>query len=317
MVSTLEWLLNSSPWVEYRTRLDLLGQPETDPDVIAARRAMLDHPLVQGLITELGGWPGNPGTGVSKASHPLNKLVFLADIGLTIDDPGISAITERVLAHQSPEGAFMVGSDNGRNWSWKSCDFPSLSYALVKMGLGGNPRVKTSVDCLARYSFPKGWPCVMSRDIEWYTEPGPYDDCCPIVNIIGLKTLTLLPELQESKAARDGADTLLDLWENHRTQRPNMFGIGKRFVLLKAPFVWYDILHMLEVLTQFPRVRNDKRLAEMLKTVRDKADEQNRFTIETLSPGWEKWDFGQGRQPSPWLTFLVHRIFQRAGNPLV
>ena len=41
------WLLASDePWTRYRTRLDLLGEPEDAPAVQAERAAMLAHPQV-------------------------------------------------------------------------------------------------------------------------------------------------------------------------------------------------------------------------------------------------------------------------------
>jgi hypothetical protein len=319
--SVIPWLLDGPPWVGYRTRVDLLEQPEDAPEVRKARQAMPEHPQIRSLISDLSGWPGNPATGVSNASHPLNRLVFLADTGIRADDPGMREITENVMAHQSPEGAFQLPSGgSGRRdadrWAWKLCDFPSLLYALVKMGLADDPRVRKAIDCLTGFGFENGWPCVMSRDIQWYTKPGAYDDPCPIVNIIALKTLVLLPEWRDSQAACDGAGTLLDLWEQRERRRPNLFGIGSRFQQLKEPFVWYDILHMLEVLTQFPFTLEDRRLREMLEIVRRKADTRNRFTVESVQDGWEEWDFGQKKEPSRWLTLLVHRIFKRAGQPL-
>ena len=47
-----DWLLNGPPWVEYRTRKDLLGQPEDDPEVQQARKAVLEHPKVKLLLEE-------------------------------------------------------------------------------------------------------------------------------------------------------------------------------------------------------------------------------------------------------------------------
>lgn len=38
---TVVSLLQGEPWVEYRTRVDLPGQSETDPQVRAAHMAML------------------------------------------------------------------------------------------------------------------------------------------------------------------------------------------------------------------------------------------------------------------------------------
>jgi hypothetical protein len=45
MEDPLLWLLSSSSFVEYRTRLDLLDQSETEPSVITARKSMLTLPF--------------------------------------------------------------------------------------------------------------------------------------------------------------------------------------------------------------------------------------------------------------------------------
>ena len=50
MNEPIDWLLSSPPWVQYRARVDLLGQTERSKEVNAARQMMLDHPLVQVLI---------------------------------------------------------------------------------------------------------------------------------------------------------------------------------------------------------------------------------------------------------------------------
>jgi hypothetical protein len=41
MNAPVDCLLEGEPWIEYRIRLDLLGQSEQDPQVISARKAML------------------------------------------------------------------------------------------------------------------------------------------------------------------------------------------------------------------------------------------------------------------------------------
>jgi hypothetical protein len=58
MEAPIGWLLEAEPFVEYRTRIDLLGQPESDPAVSAARSAMLADARVAHLVRELSGWPG-------------------------------------------------------------------------------------------------------------------------------------------------------------------------------------------------------------------------------------------------------------------
>ena len=78
----ITWLLEGEPWVGYRTRLDLLGQSEETAEVKTARTAMLQHPLVRGVIDELAGWPGTVIASHKSAGQPFHKLAFLADLGL-------------------------------------------------------------------------------------------------------------------------------------------------------------------------------------------------------------------------------------------
>ncbi len=42
-----------------------------------------------------------------------------------------------------------------------------------------------------------------------------------------------------------------------------MFFMGTDFSKLKAPLVWYDLLHVLDVLSNYPNYRNDPRLLSM------------------------------------------------------
>ncbi|HEX9091231.1 MAG TPA: hypothetical protein VF831_07065, partial [Anaerolineales bacterium] len=57
MHAPIDWLLAGEPWIEYRTRLDLLGQSEAEPQVRLARQSMLADPQVGNLVCELSNWP--------------------------------------------------------------------------------------------------------------------------------------------------------------------------------------------------------------------------------------------------------------------
>ena len=100
----LDWLLEGEPWVVYRVRLDLLEQPEADPDVQVARQAMLANVQIRSLEQELATWPGGPISNHKAAGQPLHKLTFLADLKLRADDPGVKPIFDRLMEHCSAEG---------------------------------------------------------------------------------------------------------------------------------------------------------------------------------------------------------------------
>ncbi len=319
MNEPFRWLLESPPWVEYRTRIDLLEQPEDSPEVAAARKSMLDHPQVKSLISSLSEWPGHPLKRHNDANHMIHKLVFLADIGVKADDPGMNRVIDRILAHRSEEGIFQILANTPRSfggsgedlWVWMLCDTPSVLYSLLKMG-AAVPGMEGAVDHLVGYGRDNGWPCAVSPEMGRFKGPGRKDDPCPYATLISLKALHEIPEWRESEVCRNGIETLLGLWEQRKERRPFLFAMGTDFRKLKAPLIWYDILHALDVLAEFPRALDDPRLNEMLDIVREKADSRQRFTPESIWKAWSEWGFGQKKEPSPWITFLACRILKRA-----
>jgi hypothetical protein len=104
----INWLLAGEPWVAYRTRLDLLGESETEPSVMTARQAMLDSPDVKSVLIELMDWPGSVISSHKSAGQLFHKLTFIADLGLRVTDPVMESIIPRVLAHQSSDGLFQL-----------------------------------------------------------------------------------------------------------------------------------------------------------------------------------------------------------------
>ena len=104
---------------------------------------------------------------------------------------------------------------------------------------------------------------------------------------------------------------LLWHWENATERKLYLFGIGTDFRKLKYPFVWYDILHVVDVLSQFPYVHSDPRFQQMVETITKLADDNGRFTPTSMYMAWKKWDFANKKQPSTWITFLICRILKR------
>jgi len=313
--NTVAWLLEGDPWVRYRTYLDLLGQSEDEPEVAAARTEMLAHQKVEALVRELAAWPGHILSSHKSAGHPIHKLTFLADLGLRAGDPGMDVVIERVMEHQSPQGPFQVlmnipkhyGGTGEDQWAWALCDAPLLVYALARFGLAGDSKVRAAAAHLASLVRDSGWPC--SGDLGKFRGPGRKEDPCPFANLAMLKALSMMPEWRDSVAVKVGVEAQLRLWEVRRDRHPYMFYMGTDFCKLKAPLVWYDILHVLDVLSRFPWVRHDPRLLEMAAIVAGKADAEGRFTPESVWQAWGDWEFGQKKRPSEWVTFLVRRAF--------
>ncbi|APV44487.1 hypothetical protein Dform_01154 [Dehalogenimonas formicexedens] len=319
MKPPIDWLLAGEPWIEYLTRRDLLGQPEADPEVQTSRALMLEDPGVKNLIDEVAGWPGRVIASHKSSSQPFHKLTFLADLGLRASDPGIASLTSKIMAHQSPEGPFLIplnipenhGGTGQETWAWALCDAPVLVNALVKFGLAGEPAVQSGISFLTGLARENGWPCAVSRELGDFRGPGRKSDPCPYATLVMLKLLCELDGFRDSTASRQGAESLLSLWAESLGRHPYMFYMGTDFRKLKAPFVWYDLLHVLEVLSRFPWLKNDPRLGQMVSILSAKADTEGRFTAESVWTAWSPWEFGQKKAPSRWLTLLSWRILKR------
>lgn len=109
---------------------------------------------------------------------------------------------------------------------------------------------------------------------------------------------------------------LLDHWKHRAERKIYLFGVGTDFRKLKYPFVWYDILHVTDVLSRFPFVHADARyrvrFREMVEAITAQADENGRYTAGAMYQAWKGWSFADKKNPSPWLTFLVLRVLRRA-----
>jgi hypothetical protein len=120
-----------------------------------------------------------------------------------------------------------------------------------------------------------------------------------------------MKEWRDSDACHTGAEILLTLWNESLTQHPYIFYMGTDFRKLKVPFIWYDLTHVLEVLTRFKWLRHDPRLQDMLGVMQSKMDDQGCFTLESVWMAWKEWEFGQKKEPSRWLTLMAWRILNR------
>jgi hypothetical protein len=315
----MEWLLEGEAWIEYRARVDLLGEGEDEAQVRSARQSMLADGKIGRLLTELEGWPGEVIASHRSASQPFHKLTFIADLGLRASDPAVEKILRRALAHQASEGPFQLpmnipthyGGSGEDRWAWALCDAPLIVYALVRMGLEETPEVQEAITYLTGLVRENGWPCVVSKELGKFRGPGRKGDPCPFATLAMLKMLGQCKKRRDSPESRVGAETLLELWRESTERHPYMFFMGTDFRKLKAPLVWYDVLHVLDVLSNFEWLRGDVRLLEMAEVMEGKGDEQGRFTPESIWTIYKDWEFGQKKAPSRWLTLLAWRILKR------
>jgi len=313
---TISWLLHSNPWTRYRTLRDLCEPPADDPEVIAAHQVLHEHPLVKDMIGNACRWPEPALKRHNDAAHPLCALTVCADMG--IDGTALSEPLGRIAAHPSPEGPYRsqlqlykrFTGRQGVEWLWMACDAPSLLYVALHYGIAPEA-TQLALEHLVGLATENGYRCVAAPELGSFHGPGRREDPCPIANLLALKALSLCQSPKTAAAAAAACEMLLWHWEHQKEQKLYLFGIGTDFRKPKYPLLWYDILHVVEVLSRFPAVHADQRFLQMLDTLLAQTDEQGRLTARSMYRAWKGWDFADKRTPSPWLTFLLARILKR------
>jgi len=304
------------PWTRYRTLLDLRDLKESDPDVASARRAMLAHPLVRSLLTELSAWPEGVQNSHKSSTQPYHKLAFLADIGLGKDDPGIGDIAARILSTLDDDGVPTLTTKHAEGveaiQGWALCDAPITMRALVAFGFGNRPDLRAGIDALFGRGRDNGWPCALSASIGPWRGPGRKQDPCPFATLAMLRLAAECGGDAMRPETAAGVETLLGLWERSRTEHPYMFYMGTDFRKLKIPFVWYDVLPVADTLSRYGAARKDARFCSMLDVIASKALEDGSFAPESEWKAWSERGFAVKRQSSDWLTFLVLRLMRRS-----
>ncbi len=315
----IEWLLEGDACIRYITVTQLQGIKEEE--IAAIEMELLNDTKIKSLMDKVKSWPWPPLVSHKSAGHPLHKLVFLSELGIPAKRLGLEGAIQDILSAASGEGVLQVATKiNGQGgsgkleYSWALCDAPLMLYSLIKLGYQDHSLIQRGTRHLASLSRSNGFACAVSANLGKFRGPGRKEDPCPYATLIMLKLLAQIPDMRNNTAARNSADILLDLWEHSRKRHPYMFFMGTDFRKLKAPLVWYDIIHVADVLSLFPWVRKDDRFLDMIALIESKADDQGRYIPESVWQAWNGWDFGQKKEPSRGLTLMVARIYSRIRN---
>ncbi len=316
----MEWLLQADPWTRYNTLRELLRVPETSRELKDAKNALLRSEAVQELISDAAKWfPYLPKRhNDPKLSH--YALRMLVDFGMTYDDLSAQDIVSKATAHmdgnllairqERPERPKKGNAEEeqhaGNNWIALPCDSPLITYTLLKLGYDA-PLVGENVKFIKeQWSTTRGWFCHL-----FFVE-GIYKKLqvgCPMAGLQALEVFSTIPELKESQYARNAFYPL----QYHRDSRKSLyyFGRSKKFWTLKYPFVWYNALYLAEVLSRFDFLRADPLMIELVEWLESSQDELGRYRPTSMYMPFKHWDFGNKKEASPWITFLVYRILNR------
>jgi hypothetical protein len=303
--AVIHWLKEGPSWLLFALETQLNGKQ------LGVSTAVDDaqlQPMIKRLKDNNSGIPALVSGELSYTStgNAFWDLFFLSDIGLRIDDIHIEDEVNSLLSQQNFDGTFVF--QNGTKSSYYCIPAIVLS-SLAKMGYSNHPKILKFIEkVFETQRVDGGWHCAASRDKGKRLQDSA---SCPMDN---LNILMLLGQYEQYRvdARLNGAiDLLLVHWKRKiEPWRPYGFGIGSDFLKLKYPAVKYGILRVLDVLSLYPYAVKSSEFKEMFAFVMNKSID-GRFFAESVSRSYSDFDFGQTKQPSRWITYLIYRIQKR------
>lgn len=327
----LPWLLEvdeANPGVRYFALKELLARPLTDPDLIAAQKAVMESgpvPIIlknqepEGYWVKLG--PGY----YPKYTGTVWQLAFLAQLGADGGDPRIKAAGEYVLEQsRAPHGGFSAGADQA---GAIHCLQGNLAAALLDLGWLGDERLVEALTWLARSITGEGIAPAEERQapVRYYRSgnSGPGFQCsandhqpCAWGAVKAMLALSKVPPAQRTPVIQAAIETGIEFllsrdpavadyptWNN---QKPSLSWFRFGFPV----FYVTDVLQNLGVLTALG-LGSDARLRLALELLLSQQDEQGRWLMKYTYNGKTWTDIEAKNRPSKWVTLRALRVLQR------
>ena len=321
----IRWLLDGDdPSVRYFTLTELLDAAPDNPDVMAARRAIMSQGTVPRILAAQAGsghWEGRDDFYTAKYRGTVWQLVILAALGADGTDERVRSGCEAILrdAQDTESGGFAVGrakkAGGGLHSSVIPCLTGNLVWSLIHLGMLDDPRVQRGVEWITTYQrfddsedeAPTGWPYD-----RWEMCWGRHT--CHMGAVKALKALAAIPpELRSPEVERTLAQGTEFMLRHHVHRRSHDLAKVSRpgWLRLGFPLMYQtDVLEILEILTALGC--RDERMQEALHVVAGKADAQGRWKLESTFNDRFLVPIESKGEPSRWVTLKALRVLRTA-----
>jgi hypothetical protein len=333
MTDAIDWLLEEdtvNPGIRYFALRDLLDYAADDPQVVAARQAVMAHGPVPAILDAqdpLGFWI-EPGSGYyPKYRGSVWSFVYLAQLGADPTDPRVQAGGDYLLQHaRAANGAFsMTGTPAGNIY----CLAGNLAAALLDLGFSGDERLEQALDLMARFTTGTGIaPTEDKRAPLRYFKSGvcgPGFRCsannslpCAWGAVKVLRALARVPQDRRTahlEAALEAAVEFLFSEDPATAEYPAGYSDKPSRSWFRFGFpVFYvtDVLQTAEALTE-AGYGGDPRLEGTYDLILSKRDPSGRWKLEYAYTGKTWIDIEARGEPSKWVTLRALRVLKAGG----
>ena len=327
---TISWLTtHRDPGVRYLALRDLLGLPLDDPELILARATAHSSGPIAEVLAHMhpdGYWVA-PGSGYNpKYRSTVWAIILLAELGTRVEqDERINRACTYLLDQAlAPGGQFASATTPSGT---ADCLQGNLCWSLLELGCD-DPRLEMALEWMARSVTGEGVALLSDKSapIRYYAgKCGPLFACgandklsCAWGGAKVMLAFSRLPVERRTRlietAIQAGVDFFLGV-DPDSAAYPNGYASKPSGNWWKFGFpVFYitDILQIVEALVALG-YGDDPRMANALTLIRDKQDDQGRWSLEYHYTCKTWVNFGEPRQPNPWVTLRAVRALKGAG----
>jgi hypothetical protein len=269
----MDWLLEEEqPAIRYLALTELLGRPQADPEVRAARKAIPVRGWAADILARQerrGWWVSGENLYRPKYLSTNWMLLILADLGLTRREPRIRKACELWLERFAKKDGGFAMDGSGKS---HLCTTGNTARALVQFGYADHPQVASAFTWLAANCDKKGgWSCFGSgRNLDSWE---------------GLSAFAVYPRSKWTPAMQQAVALGTEFFlERELYRQGEHYEPWYRFHY--PVHYYYDLLVGLEVLTALGFGR-DPRLGHALGVLKKKRRPDGRWILDAVHPDAE------------------------------
>ncbi len=317
----IDWLLEpDNPSVRYFALTDLMDKPITAPEVIAAKRDIMQSGLVTAILSKQrdSAYEDAMRKFYHAKYHGLVwQLIVLAELGAETDGQ-IRAQCEYLLRNaQAADGGFAmqtaVTTGGGRASEVIPCLCGNAVFCLIRLGFLDDPRLQRGIQWItANIQLLDGEDGVQG-DPRFNKEACWGKHTCFMGALKPLKALSAIPENQRSQEIRDAISHISEYFLLHhiykrsrdlsKVSKPGWLKFG--FPLMYQT----DLLEILDILTSLGI--HDARMVDAIDVVRAKQGGDGRWQSENAANNGKLLVPFPKEDQDKWITLRAMRVLRR------
>ena len=299
-----EWLLEEeNPSIRYRFLRELQELPESDPELQSTRKQITSYQPVRNMLDAMhpeGYWEQiNPR---SKKSYGKDVeymrdtthfiLAYLAELGMTREDPKIEKAANRYLSLLQPDGDF---------YRHFSCLYGLNIRTYMLLGFKDDSRLKKTINLMKKsIRYDNGYLCDTH---EGKRKRRPVKSCVRGSAKV-LYSLGELPELWDESFSKNIVEYFLNRNILYKTTNPRIY-VRNDAGLTMFPFYWgFGLIDVLLPLAKMG-YGHDPRMESAWNVLARHKTEEGKYILDS---NWKSkyWKLEKRGLVSKWITFYAY-----------